>query len=74
MELASYVKNDRRYRIKSKYNSGPYTLAMLHVIDDEGKSYEINEYNGQYRIMDRKNGKSVNSTVPKAIINMLLSK
>ena len=74
MELARYIKNGRRYRIKSKYNAGPYKLEMLRVIDDEGRSYEINEYNGQYRIMDRKNGKSVNSTVPKAIINMLLNK
>ena len=74
MELASYVKNDRRYRITSRYTKGPYRLSDLRVIDDEGRSYDINDNNGQYRIMDRKNGKSVNSTVPKALITMLLGK
>lgn len=74
MELASYVKNDRRYRITSRYVRGPYRLSDLRVVDDQGQVYEINDNNGQYRIMDRKNGKSVNTTVPKAIIAMLLNK
>lgn len=73
MELASYIKNDRRYRITSRYTRGPYQLSDLHVIDDQGRSYDINDNNGQYRIMDRKNGKSVNTTVPKALIKMILA-
>lgn len=73
MELASYVKNDRRYRITSRYARGPYQLSDLHVIDDQGQVYDINDNNGQYRIMDRVNGKSVNTTVPKAIVNMILN-
>ena len=73
MELASYVKNDRRYRITSRYARGPYKLTDLHVIDDQGRSFDIFDNNGQYRIMDRANGKSVNTTVPKAIVNMLLN-
>lgn len=72
MELASYTKNDRRYRITSRYTKGPYRLSDLRVIDDQGRSYDINDNNGQYRIMDRKNGKSVNTTVPKAIVDMIL--
>ena len=73
MELASYVKNDRRYRITSRYVRGPYRLSDLRVIDDQGQVYEIKDNNGQFRIMDRTNGKSVNTTVPKAIVNMLLN-
>ena len=74
MELASYIKNDRRYRIKSAYSTGSYKLEQLVVVDDTGTSYPISEFNGQYRIADRVNGKPVNTTVPKAIVNMLLNK
>lgn len=74
MELASFVKNDRRYRIKSVYSSGPYSLEQLRVIDEDGRSYSIVEFNGQYRISDRVNGKPVNTTLPKAIVNMILGK
>lgn len=74
MELASFVKNDRRYRIKSVFSSGPYSLEQLCVIDEDGRSYSIVEFNGQYRISDRVNGKPVNTTLPKAIVNMILNK
>lgn len=75
MELASYVKNEKRYRIKSKYPSGPYTLDQLMLVDESGASYPIYEFKGQYRVSDRTDdGKRVNTTIPKAIINMILNK
>ena len=72
MVLASFIKNDKQYRIKSAYTSGPYRLDQLVVVDPEGKSYKILDQKGQYRIMDRSEGKQTNTTVPKAIVNMLL--